>query len=103
VRDPSELDGAFAATGRDGLDGFTVIEDVKLISSFRKIVEVAIQLGLPSIGFVDYADSGGFFGYGADFLELYRRVARFVTGSSTAQSRRTVRSSGPRNSSSSST
>jgi putative ABC transport system substrate-binding protein len=78
VRDLAALDNTFAAMARDKLDGFTVIEDVKLISSFRKIAEVAIKLGLPSIGFVDYADAGGLFGYGADFLELYRRVAVFV-------------------------
>ena len=78
VRDPAALDGAFSSMARDNLDGLTVIEDVKLISSFRKIAEVAIKLRLPSIGFVDYADAGGLFGYGADFLALYRRVAVFV-------------------------
>ena len=78
VRELAALDDAFAAMARDNLDGFTVIEDVKLITGFRKIAEVAIKLGLPSIGFVDYADSGGLFGYGADFLELYRGVAVFV-------------------------
>ena len=78
VRDPSALDEAFAAMARDSLDGFTVVEDVKLIASFRQIADAAIKLGLPSIGFVDYADAGGLFGYGADFLELYRRVAVFV-------------------------
>jgi putative ABC transport system substrate-binding protein len=78
VRDLAALDDTFAAMARDNLDGFTVIEDVKLISSFKKIAEIAIQLRLPSIGFVDYADSGGLFGYGADFLALYRRVAVFV-------------------------
>ncbi len=78
VRDPAALDAAFSSMARDNLDGLTVIEDVKLISSFKRIAEVAIKLRLPSIGFVDYADAGGLFGYGADFLALYRRVAVFV-------------------------
>ena len=78
VRDPAALDGTFTAMARDSLDGLSVIEDVKLITSFKKIAELAIKLRLPSIGFVDYADAGGLFGYGADFLALYRRVAVFV-------------------------
>ena len=78
LRDLAALDGTFAAMAKDNLDGLAVIEDVKLISGFRKIAELAIKLRLPSIGFVDYADAGGLFGYGADFLALYRRVAVFV-------------------------
>jgi putative ABC transport system substrate-binding protein len=78
VRDPADLEGTFAAMARNNPDGLSVIEDVKLISSFRTIAELAIRLRLPSIGFVDYADAGGLFGYGADFRALYRRVAVFV-------------------------
>ena len=78
VRDPDALDGTFIAMARDNLDGLVVVEDVKLISNFRKIADGAIRLRLPSIGFVDYADAGGLFGYGADFRALYRRVAVFV-------------------------
>lgn len=78
VRDPAALDGTFNAMARDNPDGLSVIEDVKLISSFKKIAELAIKLRLPSIGFVDFADAGGLFGYGADFRALYRRVAVFV-------------------------
>jgi putative ABC transport system substrate-binding protein len=78
VRDPSALHGIFAAMAKENLDGLTVVEDVKLISHFKTIAELAIKLRLPSIGFVDYADAGGLFGYGADYLALYRRVAVFV-------------------------
>ena len=36
------------------------------------------QARLPSISFIEYADAGGLFGYGANFLALYRRAAVFV-------------------------
>ena len=78
VRDPAAMDGTFTAMAKDSVDGLAVIEDVKLITAFKKIAELAVRLRLPSIGFVDYADAGGLFGYGADYLALYRRVAVFV-------------------------
>ena len=78
VRDPAALDSAYAAMAKDRIDGLTVIEDVKLITSFKRIAELAVKFRLPSIGFVDYADAGGLFGYGADYRALYRRVAVFV-------------------------
>ena len=33
---------------------------------------------LPSISFIEYADAGGLFGYGVNFLALYRRAPVFV-------------------------
>ncbi|MFO1315620.1 MAG: ABC transporter substrate-binding protein [Burkholderiales bacterium] len=78
ARGAADLDGAFAAMAREGVDALTVPEDVALIANFRRIAELAVKLRLPSISFVEYADAGGLFGYGADFLALYRRVAVFV-------------------------
>ncbi len=78
VRNATDLDGAFAAMAKEGVDALAVIEDVVLIANFKRIAELAIQRRLPSISFVEYADAGGLFGYGADFLALYRRAAFFV-------------------------
>ncbi len=78
ARGAADLDGAFAAMAKESLDGFTVLEDVKLIVSVKNIAELAVKLRLPSIGFIEYADAGGLFGYGVNFLALYRRAAVFV-------------------------
>ena len=48
------------------------------ITNFKRIAELAIKQRLPSISFIEYADAGGLFGYGANFLALYRRAPVFV-------------------------
>ncbi len=78
ARSPADLDGAFAAMAKETVDALTIIEDVIFIASFKKIAELAVEQHLPSISFIEYADAGGLFGYGANFLALYRRAAVFV-------------------------
>ena len=78
ARGPADLDGAFAAMTKESVDALSVIEDVVLIASFKRIAELAVKQRLPSISFIEYADAGGLFGYGANFLALYRRAAIFV-------------------------
>jgi putative ABC transport system substrate-binding protein len=77
-RGPADLDDAFAAMAKESVDALEVIEDVALIASFKRIAELAIKQRLPSISFIEYADAGGLFGYGANYLALYRRAAVFV-------------------------
>jgi putative ABC transport system substrate-binding protein len=78
ARGPADLDGAFAAMAKESVDAITVPEDVILIASFKRIAELAVKERLPSISFIEYADAGGLFGYGANFLALYRRAPVFV-------------------------
>ncbi len=78
ARGPADLDGAFAAMAKESLDGLVVHEDVKIIASVKSIAELAVKQRLPSIGFIEFADAGGLFGYGVNFLALYRRAAVFV-------------------------
>ena len=78
ARGPADLDGAFTAIAKESVDGLAVIEDPTLIASFKRIAELAARQRLPSIGFIEYADAGGLFGYSANFLALYRRAAVFV-------------------------
>jgi len=78
ARGPADLDGAFAAMAKEGVDALAVIEDVALIPSSRRIAELAVRQRLPSISFIEYADAEGLFGYGVDFLALYRRAPVFV-------------------------
>ncbi len=78
ARVPADLDGAFAAMMKEGVDALSVVEDAVLIANFKKIAELAVDRRLPSISFIEYADAGGLFGYGANYLALYRRAAVFV-------------------------
>jgi putative ABC transport system substrate-binding protein len=78
ARGPGDLDGAFATMAKESVDALAVIEDVVLIANFKQIAEVALKQRLPSISFIEYAGAGGLFGYGADFLALYRRAPVFV-------------------------
>jgi putative tryptophan/tyrosine transport system substrate-binding protein len=78
TRVAADLDGAFVAMAKEGVDALAVIEDVVLITNFKRIAELAVQQRLPSISFVEYPDAGGLFGYGVNFLALYRRASVFV-------------------------
>ncbi len=78
ARSPADLDGAFAAMAKESVDALAVIEDVVLIANFKRIAELAVKQRLPSISFIEYADAGGLFGYGVNFLALYRRAPVFV-------------------------
>ena len=78
VRDSADLDGAFTAMAKEHVDAFAVIEDIVLIQNHKRIAESAVKQRLPSISFVEYADAGGLFGYGANYLALYRRAPVFV-------------------------
>jgi len=78
ARSPADLDGAFAAMANENVDALAVIEDVALIPSNKRIAELLVKQRLPSIGFVEYADAGGLFGYGPNNVALYRRGAVFV-------------------------
>jgi putative ABC transport system substrate-binding protein len=78
VRGPADLDAAFASIASERVNGLAIVEDIVLIQNHAKIAQAAIRLRLPSIGFVEYADDGGLFGYGADYLALYRGVGEFV-------------------------
>jgi len=79
VRGPADLDGAFAAMAERKVDAVVVNEgDPKIIANVRSIAEHATARRLSSIGFIEYVDAGGLFGYGVNFLALYRRAPIFV-------------------------
>jgi len=78
ARGPDELNGIFAAMVKERVDSLAVVEDPALIPANKQIAELAVKQRLPSIGFIEYVDAGGLFGYGVNFLALYRRAPVFV-------------------------
>jgi putative ABC transport system substrate-binding protein len=79
ARGPADLDGAFAAMAQKKVDAVAVNEgDINIIASVKSIAAQVARLRLPSIGFIEFVDAGGLFGYGVNFLALYRRAPIFV-------------------------
>ena len=78
VRSPKEFDGAFAAMAKRRVDAVAVQEDPLFIANAGAIANLATKQRLPSIGFTEFAETGGLIGYGANYPEMFRRAAYFV-------------------------
>ena len=57
---------------------FVVFDDAMLIGNAKAIAALALQHGLYSCGFLDYAGAGGLMAYGVDFPDMFRRAATYV-------------------------
>jgi putative tryptophan/tyrosine transport system substrate-binding protein len=77
VRRLEELDSAIQQA-KGHIEALTVIEDGLLLANAKRIAELAIRNGLPSIGFREYCEAGGLAAYGVDFPSIWRRGAVFI-------------------------
>jgi putative ABC transport system substrate-binding protein len=56
-----------------------LIQDHPLLTQNRKVLaDLAIRHRLASAGYSEFSEAGGMIGYGANFVQLYRRAAYFV-------------------------
>ena len=78
VRNPEELDGAFAAMAKQRIGAVVVFEHPKFNANVKKILALAAQHRIAVIGNGDLAEAGGLIGYGANFSTMYRRAGYFV-------------------------
>lgn len=78
VRSPSEFESAFVAMSKRRVEAITMIEDPMLVSNAAAVASIAAKHRIPSIGFVELADSGGLMAYGANIPAMYRRAGYFV-------------------------
>ena len=79
VRNPQEIDSAFAAMTRERAGALLITPDSFFANQRRQIAELAIKRRLPSLAnFAEYAEAGGLMVYGPDFNDLERRVATYV-------------------------
>ena len=75
VREPNEIDRAFAAMKKNGADG--VVVQGSLAS--KTTADLALKHRLPAATFArSFAEVGGLMSYGADVPESFRRSAVFV-------------------------
>jgi ABC-type uncharacterized transport system substrate-binding protein len=79
VRDPVELDRAFAAMKKERA-GALIVESSSMLFAWReRLAELALKNRLPTMfAQREYAAAGGLMAYSADFWDLYRRAATFV-------------------------
>jgi len=75
-----ELDTAFAAMPRAGVDALLVLGEPQLTDRLRgRIVDLAVQSRLPAMyDWRMYVDAGGLMSYGASLLDKYQRAAEYV-------------------------
>jgi putative ABC transport system substrate-binding protein len=79
VRNPEEIDSAFAAMTRERAGALVILPDVLFLSQRRQIADIATKRHLPTVyGVAEYAEAGGLMAYGASHLDLVRRAATFV-------------------------
>jgi len=78
VRDPGELDDAFAAMAAKPVNALVVMEDPMLIQNSGTGARLALKYRLASCGFPEFAQAGGFAAYGIDFPEMWGHAATFV-------------------------
>jgi putative ABC transport system substrate-binding protein len=78
AREPGEFEAAFADMKAKQVRAFVVFDDAMLIGNAKAIATLALQHGLYSCGFLDYAGAGGLMAYGVDFPDMFRRAATYV-------------------------
>jgi putative ABC transport system substrate-binding protein len=80
VRDPHELEAAFAAIARAQLGAFMILPSPLFLDEHRTIVDLAARNGLPAVHFTrEFAEAGGLLSYGADLADMVRGAAGYVS------------------------
>jgi putative ABC transport system substrate-binding protein len=76
VREPGDMDRAFAAIVRERPHALVVAAGTMAITHARTIAEFAIRNRLPTVARVrEFAEAGGLMTYSTDLVDLYRRAA----------------------------
>jgi putative tryptophan/tyrosine transport system substrate-binding protein len=79
VRTPDELDSAFEAMQRGGVEALVQVNDGMLFSQRGRIVDLAARRRLPAV-YEDreFVESGGLMSYGVGIAANFRRAATYV-------------------------
>jgi putative ABC transport system substrate-binding protein len=79
VRSADDLEAGFSGLANWGAEVVITADDTLLVSTRRKIADLAIGYRLPIMSeFSVLASSGGFLSYGPDVLDLWKRSAGYV-------------------------
>jgi putative tryptophan/tyrosine transport system substrate-binding protein len=79
VRDADGFEKEFAALSKERPDGLYVVGGPLMTSNQKRIAGLALKRRLPSMhGSREYVEAGGLMSYGADRMDIYRRIAYFL-------------------------
>ena len=79
ARTPGDFHRAFSAMAKDRAGGLDVATSPMLLTERQRIGDLALKQGLPMmVGAREYAEAGTLASYGADYVDLFRRVAVYV-------------------------
>jgi putative ABC transport system substrate-binding protein len=79
VRDPKELEAAFAAVSKQQPGALLLPPDPFFLPHGNQIVDLAAKSRLPAMfGWREFVDAGGLMAYGPSIPEMFRRAAVYV-------------------------
>jgi putative ABC transport system substrate-binding protein len=79
AKEPTDLDGAFAAMKKEHAGALTVLPDPMLLAQRARIADFAVKQRLPAIyGIPEHVETGGLMAYAANRVEIFRRAASYV-------------------------
>ena len=79
VRDPTEIEGAFAAMAKERVGALLVVADSMFVVHRTRLAALAAKGRLPAAyGVRINVDAGGLISYGPSMRDLFRRSATFV-------------------------
>jgi len=79
VREPKDIESAFAVMAADRPDALIVLQDALTLQHRKEIIDFTVQKRLPGM-FVakEWVVAGGLMSYGENLADMYRRGAYFV-------------------------
>ena len=79
VREPRELESAFAAMKRNRAAGIVILADPLFLGERRRLAELARQAGLPTVfQRNENVEAGGLMSYGPKLTEQFRQAAVYI-------------------------
>ena len=79
VRDPKELESAFAVIAKARADALIVLADPLFLSHQKQIANLVVTKRLPSVfGRNELVDAGGLMSYGANLADQFQQTASYV-------------------------
>ncbi len=79
VRDPNELEGAFAAVTKERANALLVFPDAIAFVHRPRILDLAAKHRLPAMyPYREFVEAGGLMAYGSSLGDLFRRAAPYV-------------------------
>jgi putative ABC transport system substrate-binding protein len=79
VRDPDELEGAFAAVTKERANALVVFPDAVAFVHRTRILDLAAKHRLPAMyPYREFVEAGGLMAYGSSLVDLFRRAAPYV-------------------------